>query len=173
MKEKYIKRFVQMTIIAVMVGICLLPINQYCTTYPVGTPIEEIEADLNQQLHEAGYLMPGDPGYDELVGGSNSTTTTTPNQSPSQPEKQKVKSCNHTYTAEEIKKATCIEPGEMKFTCKNCGDTYTQESEPTGKHKYSSEITKEATCTEAGEETYTCEVCGDTYTEEIKAIGNN
>lgn len=180
-------KIIQILTLITLLGMCAILSNkQYCEThngngliYWSSDELDEMINFLNEEALKAGITFSDGvniyypDGRVEPVGGGSSQQTTETPATQTQPEKQKVKSCDHTYTAEEIKEATCIEPGEMKFTCKNCGDTYTQESEPTGEHKYSSEITKEATCTEAGEETYTCDACGDTYTEEIKAIGHN
>ena len=53
------------------------------------------------------------------------------------------------------------------YTCKTCGDTYTEEIAPTGIHDYESVVTKEPTCYEEGVKTFTCKTCGNTYTESI------
>lgn len=100
----------------------------------------------------------------------------------------------HVYADIVIRKATCIEDGEIKHSCE-CGYTYTEaipamgHSELPGattechslcgicgeimssEHIYASEVTKEPTCTEKGETTYICE-CGGTYTEPIPEKGH-
>lgn len=75
---------------------------------------------------------------------------------------------NHDYDDGKV----TVEPtsetlGEKTYTCKVCGDTYTQKIGKTG-HNYKSVVTKEPTCTEEGIETFTCADCGDEYTETIK-----
>ncbi len=71
------------------------------------------------------------------------------------------------------KQATCLEPGEMTYTCLICGHTYTEEI-PIGGHTAGedAEITTAPSCTEPGEMTYTCSVCGEFITEEIPATGH-
>lgn len=68
--------------------------------------------------------------------------------------------------------ATCTKAGYTTYTCKNCGDTYTETGFPALGHHYRISITKEAGCDEDGIKTFTCEHCGDTYTQEIPASGH-
>lgn len=76
---------------------------------------------------------------------------------------------SHHYTEEVLKEATCTETGEKKYTCGDCGYSYTEEiSMP--EHDYKETVTREATCTAAGEKKYTCNDCGASYTEEIKML---
>ncbi len=82
-----------------------------------------------------------------------------------------VSSTGHDYKEEIIKIPTHTENGEKKFTCNNCGDTYTEIITADGTHKHISVVTKEPTCTEEGIMTYTC-ACGDSYTETISALGH-
>lgn len=95
----------------------------------------------------------------------------------------------HNYVGETTKEPTCTEAGEKTYTC-DCGDSYTENVDPTGhhyedgecvdchekdpnhEHNYTETVTKEPTCTEAGEKTYTCG-CGDSYTEDIPATGHH
>ncbi len=100
----------------------------------------------------------------------------------------------HVYADEVIREATCVEDGELRYSCE-CGYTYTEAIPATGhselpgattechslcgicgeimssEHVYATEVTKEPTCTEKGETTYICE-CGGTYTEPIPAKGH-
>ncbi len=63
--------------------------------------------------------------------------------------------------------------GTKVYTCKRCGETYTEEIQALG-HEYGpGQVTKEPTCTEPGVRTYTCAGCGGTYTEEIPARGHS
>ncbi len=83
-----------------------------------------------------------------------------------------AKKCDHSYSSEVTKEATCVAEGETKYTCSKCGATYTEAIPATEEHDYVAEVTKGATCTEKGETTFTCSVCGDSYTEEIAAAGH-
>lgn len=68
----------------------------------------------------------------------------------------------HSYTETITKEATCLEDGEVTFTCE-CGDTYTETVSATG-HDFSNYVSNEdATYTADGTETATC-ACGETDT---------
>lgn len=76
---------------------------------------------------------------------------------------------NHTeHVYNEVRKdATCTEAGVITYTCKVCGETYseTDASAPAKGHSYL--LTKQApTCVQGGKNIYTCSVCGDSYTED-------
>lgn len=69
--------------------------------------------------------------------------------------------CNHVYNDGEVTLApTCSETGEIKYTCLDCGKTYTEEIEKLP-HTYDiGMITTEPTCTEMGVRTQLCVDCG-------------
>ncbi len=71
----------------------------------------------------------------------------------------------HTWESEAEAEVSCTVDGITKFTCSDCGETYTETHEKTG-HSYKSAVTTTATCSVKGVITYTCENCGDVYTEE-------
>ena len=71
----------------------------------------------------------------------------------------------HSYTSEIIEVATCTSEGTAVFTCKKCGDSYSERIEPTS-HSYISAVASEGNCSAKSIITYTCSACGDTYTEE-------
>lgn len=79
--------------------------------------------------------------------------------------------CNHAFSVEVTKEATCTEKGLLTYTCSKCGLFYTVETLPTGQHNYVASV-KEPTCTEDGATTYTCSMCGDSYSEPIPATGH-
>ena len=80
----------------------------------------------------------------------------------------------HLYESEITLEATEEAEGIRTYTCKKCGDSYT-ESIPklpsTHVHKYEESIVKKASCTEEGEKAFECS-CGDKYTEVIEATGH-
>ncbi len=82
----------------------------------------------------------------------------------------------HEYRSEITTEPTVDDEGVRTYTCKNCGDSYTESiaklPKPDHQHNYTSAVTKAATCTENGVRTYTCE-CGDSYTESIPAVGHD
>lgn len=101
-------------------------------------------------------LSPGE--YTITVAGYDGTHTLT-----SDAAKFTVEKHTHTYDKGEITtEPTCTEEGVKTYTCKVCGDIYT---EPVAKTAHQTEVVnaKEATCKEAG---YTgdevCKVCGTT-----------
>ncbi len=96
-----------------------------------------------------------------FASGAAAATTATASQA----------DCNHAFSVEITKEATCTEKGLLTYTCSLCGLTYTVETVPTGEHSYVASV-KDATCTEDGAITYTCSVCGDSYTEVIPAAGH-
>ncbi|MCD8006953.1 MAG: InlB B-repeat-containing protein [Oscillospiraceae bacterium] len=82
-----------------------------------------------------------------------------------------LSSTGHDYDEGTVtKEATCTENGVMTYTCKSCGESYTEEIPATGHSWDEGVVTKEATGTSEGEMTYTCTVCGDTKTESIPKI---
>ena len=72
----------------------------------------------------------------------------------------------HNYTEEIVTPATCVEDGEIRYTC-ICGDTYTEMVERFGHEWDDGIVTKEPTETEAGERMFTCTVCKTRQTELI------
>ena len=81
----------------------------------------------------------------------------------------------HTYSKTVLKKPTCKEIGEVKYTCERCYQSYT-ETIPAlgGQHEYKSNIVTQPTCTAKGVTRYTCSRCGDSYDEEnIDALGHS
>ena len=74
---------------------------------------------------------------------------------------------NHNYDEGKVtKEPNENELGEKTFTCKVCGDTYTQKIGKTG-HNYTETITTKATCQKTGLKTFKCTDCDDEYTETI------
>lgn len=72
----------------------------------------------------------------------------------------------HNYTEEIVTSATCVEDGEIRYSCV-CGDAYTEIVERLGHEWDDGIITKEPTKTEAGERLFTCMVCKTSQTELI------
>ena len=63
------------------------------------------------------------------------------------------KGCEHSYTSEVTKEATCNEAGIKTYTCSNCGHSYTEEIEKLTTHTPNED---DGDCTTA----ITCSVCG-------------
>ena len=74
----------------------------------------------------------------------------------------------HSYEETIIVEPTHNSYGEAKYTCTECGDSYTGVL-PKENHSYASKIVKPATHFEQGEKKYYCE-CGDSYTVAISII---
>ena len=71
------------------------------------------------------------------------------------------------------KEPTCTETGVKTFTCKTCGDTYTEVIKATG-HQFGDWVTTtEPTCTTKGEKARTCSTCGYVETVSIDALGHD
>lgn len=83
------------------------------------------------------------------------------------------KFCEHEFTSETTKDATCLEPGEVTYTCGKCGYSYTEEIPKTNKHTYELSVVVEASCETAGLGKYECSVCGDSYESELPPTGHN
>ena len=69
----------------------------------------------------------------------------------------------HDYDVEIIE-TTCTVLGSKTYTCKNCGDSYTEKDTELLPHDYRQEPV-EATCVNPAGTKYTCKNCGYTYTE--------
>ena len=83
--------------------------------------------------------------------------------------------CPHKYESRITKQATCIAAGEKTFTCKECGDVYT-ETIPIIKHQIVEDAAVEATCVLEGKtEGSHCVVCGTVIKQQqtIPAIGHS
>lgn len=63
--------------------------------------------------------------------------------------------------------ATCVNEGNILYTCLTCGDVHNEKIEPTGKHTYSESVMTEATCNTQGVKKYECSQCDDFYTEKF------
>ncbi|MGN1193932.1 MAG: InlB B-repeat-containing protein, partial [Acutalibacteraceae bacterium] len=67
--------------------------------------------------------------------------------------------CNHSYTSEIVTAATCNATGTKKFTCKTCGDTYTETiAIDPNNHTGGTEV-KNAKSPICGEDGYTGDTC--------------
>lgn len=73
----------------------------------------------------------------------------------------------HDYDVE-ITETTCTVLGSKTYTCKNCGDSYTEKDTELLPHDYRQEPV-EATCVNPSGTKYTCKNCGYTYTEYVAA----
>ena len=78
-----------------------------------------------------------------------------------------VSATDHWYQTKTIA-ATCAVEGSKIYTCRYCGDSYTETIAKLS-HNYCFVVTA-PTCTETGYTTYTCSVCGDTYTANETAM---
>jgi uncharacterized protein YkwD len=88
-------------------------------------------------------------------------------------QQQVVPMTAHEYVST-VTEPTCKDKGYTTYTCKYCGDTYTDSITDIdeSKHIYTSEVTKPATCEETGVKTYTCKYCGKTYDEIIPIVNH-
>ncbi len=89
-------------------------------------------------------------------------------------EKLILEKTGHSYESEVTKEATEEKEGIRTYTCKNCGDTYTEaipKLQPVHVHKYTESIVQKASCTVDGQKLFECS-CKDSYTEVIKASGH-
>lgn len=82
-------------------------------------------------------------------------------------EEQTVPAHKHSYVGKITKAATCISQGIKTYTCKKCGDSYT-EYIPAIAHAFERKVTKAPTCSEPGVASYVCKYCGKVdHTETI------
>lgn len=72
----------------------------------------------------------------------------------------------HDYQATVIKKATCMEAGQIKYVCK-CGDSYIVDQMSTGHLGDEWVVTKQPTAFEDGEKVQKCIYCGEVIGREI------
>ena len=82
-----------------------------------------------------------------------------------------IPATDHQYEREVTAQADCETAGTEIFTCKTCGDTYTQTIPATG-HDYALVDSKAAVCGVAGYEKYECKNCKDAYTDELPALSH-
>lgn len=75
---------------------------------------------------------------------------------------------SHNWDDGEVTKVTgCNQPGEMTYTCADCGATKTETIAATDHLWDGGKVTKAATCKDTGIRTYTCASCKTTKTETI------
>ena len=79
------------------------------------------------------------------------------------------KECSHEYATEITKEATCKEEGELKMTCKHCGEEKTEVIPKSDEHDYIflEAGHEDASCNKEGKDVYECSVCGEKYEEVI------
>ena len=81
-----------------------------------------------------------------------------------------IPALGHAYDATVTTEPTCTTDGVKTFTCKNCGDTYT-EAIPAKGHTWGDwTVVKEATATEEGLEERVCSVCGEKESRPIEKL---
>ena len=89
----------------------------------------------------------------------------------SKTESKTISATEHDYkTVTSI--ATCTKAEETTYTCRNCGNSYTEQTgSQTAPHRWDSgKITTSPTCAKEGVKTYTCSVCKQTKTEKIAKL---
>ena len=102
----------------------------------------------------------------QAMGYSVSTSST-----PAAPAPAEKPAHTHEYTSEVTKDASCVEEGEITYSC-SCGNTYTEPIAMT-EHVYGETVViKEATCTQAGEAVKTCTGCGNEIKEELLVVAH-
>lgn len=81
----------------------------------------------------------------------------------------------HTYDSGKITKApTCTQTGIRTYTCKTCGNQYTESIPALGHTAGKGQVTHETTCTQNGEISYYCTRCGILMkTDVIVATGHD
>lgn len=77
----------------------------------------------------------------------------------------------HNYSAVRTEPTHTAE-GKVVYTCKSCGDSYTEKLAKLEGHSYCKTVEKDSTCTSEGYVLYSCE-CGDTYTEKKEKLSHN
>lgn len=82
-----------------------------------------------------------------------------------------TKGQHHWNKGVETVAATCTKAGVRTYTCKVCGDTYTESISEA--HKYELTNTVKATCTQDGYKEYTCKMCKDTYREKQEKLDHD
>ncbi len=80
--------------------------------------------------------------------------------------------CKHEYVAEILTPATCVSEGEIRYTCRNCGESFT-EVIPAGGHSFSEweRVTAPSWASE-GEQTRICSICGEVENEVIPRLSS-
>ncbi len=113
--------------------------------------------------------------FKEWVGSANESAEQLKTVSKNTTILAKFTATKHDYETETIE-STCVKEGGTKYTCKDCGYTYTEYSGTTGDHKYSTEWTTdvEPTCTTPGSKSHHCLVCdAKSDVTEIEALGHD
>ncbi len=82
-----------------------------------------------------------------------------------------IPATGHAYSSQITKQPTHETTGTVRYTCANCGDTYTETLPKLTDHAYNAVVTP-PTCTEQGYTTYTC-ICGDTYIGDYTAANGH
>ena len=69
---------------------------------------------------------------------------------------------------------TCLNDGNIGYTCRECGSTWSETLEKLG-HAYVGQVDTPSTCTKRGKTVYTCSRpgCGASYTDSIDPLGHD
>ena len=78
-----------------------------------------------------------------------------------------AKASHNWDTGKTTEDETCVNEGNILYTCLTCGDFYNEKIKATGKHSYNESIITEATCDTQGVKKYECSQCDDSYTEKF------
>ncbi len=80
--------------------------------------------------------------------------------------------CKHEYVAEILKPATCREDGEIRYTCRKCGETFT-EVLSAGGHLFSDwERIAAPSWSSSGEQQRVCTICGEVESEVLPRLSS-
>lgn len=82
-----------------------------------------------------------------------------------------IPALGHDYDITELS-PTCTDRGIRTYTCKVCGESYSEKFGALTEHQYEAQTTQESECEKDGEVTYSCVVCGESYTESVSMTGH-
>lgn len=143
--------------IIAVVGTCV--ILYYNTVKPEGEEAAAVETQAQTEMPSA-ETQPETTEETETTEDTNQSSDDT-SSSVFSPENGH----EHTYTETVLRPSTCMEPGEIKYTC-YCGDSYV-DSIPVLDHTPGQWVTvRAATATQTGLRQKSCNVCGRVIEEE-------
>lgn len=120
-------------------------------------------------LYLDGTPANGDSGSTDTGSKPSSKPKPSTPEAPATPEPPKH---THSWITETVKDSTCLEKGELKYTCLSCNDSFTEET-PLVDHDYVLTSQEAATCVAPASFTFTCSVCGITDTQKKDGLADH
>ncbi|MBE5884116.1 MAG: hypothetical protein E7291_06840 [Lachnospiraceae bacterium] len=179
MKKKNIITKLYVSALCAVTAIAILPVCAWSTRLQTQAAIDRKYELINQgydgavifdQLYEEFDHVDGPAGTGGIDGLKLDGTPA--NGTPISPSQPSAPAHTHSWSSEVTKEATCMEKGEIKYTCAGCGESYT-DGTPLTDHNFEATSETTATCVAPASVTFTCTVCEEILIEEKEGLAEH